>query len=164
MQKISDQQSPAGTSSASVAPEVNQALASLCRAVLPVWGRQLATSRAQSEAAVLEMIAAFAAMSPHLDMAVRETPMLGQQVERMYTGFQYQDRISQMMTLLHDDMLRLQALMQTPVADVDALAPEAWLARLESQYAMAEQRQGHAPEAASGDDLLPDTGIETTFF
>ena len=164
MHKISDQQLPAGASSASAAPEVNQALASLFRAVLPVWGRQLATSRAQSEAAVSEMIAAFAEMGTPLDMAVRETPMLGQQLERMYVGFQYQDRISQMMTLLHEDMLRLQALMQAPGADLEALAPEAWLARLESQYAMAEQRQGHAPEAACGHDLLPDTDIETTFF
>jgi hypothetical protein len=210
-------------------PDMNQALVSLSKAVLPVWGRQLATSRAQSEAAVTEMISAFAEIGPHLDMAVRqsrqitaalslgeggmtqlaqachneltpllaaldldaalairrvlalidqsvnaleqvarpfehETQMVGQQVERMYVGFQYQDRISQMMALLHDDILRLQAATLAPVSDAHALAPEAWLARLESQYAMAEQRQGHASTTGSGIDLLPGTDIETTFF
>ena len=33
-----------------------------------------------------------------------ETQMVAAQVERMYIGFQYQDRISQMMALLADDM------------------------------------------------------------
>ena len=210
-------------------PEINQDLVKLGLAVLPVWGRQLATSRTQSEAAVSEMISAFAEIGPHLDRAARqshqitealshgeggitqlaqacenellpllpglddnasaaisrvlgmigqsvaaleqiakpfehETQMVSQQVDRMYVGFQYQDRISQMMTLLHEDIQRLQAVMDMPGHDRDALAPQAWLDRLESQYAMAEQRHGHASNALSGSDLLPDNDIETTFF
>jgi hypothetical protein len=133
--------------------------------VLPVWARQLASSRSQSETAVAEMLGAFAEIGPHLNMATRqsgqitssagtrqrrhhrpgarpvrtssvrwcrrldaptaaaiervmqlinaapsthwsaiskpferETQLVGQQVERMYRGFQYQDRISQMMS------------------------------------------------------------------
>lgn len=220
---------PTEVASTPAAPDVNHALVALCTAVLPVWGRQLATSRTQSEAAVSEMISAFAAIGPHLDMAVRqsrqitaalsfgdegmtqlvqacdnelspllsrlddeaaaairrvlamiaqsvgaleqvakpfehETQMVGQQVERMYVGFQYQDRISQMMTLLHDDLQRLQAVMVEPGSDPDALAQTAWLARLESQYAMAEQRQDHVADSSSGVPHLPDTDIETTFF
>ena len=209
--------------------DINQSLVTLSLAVLPVWGRQLATSRTQSEAAVSEMISAFAEIGPHLDRASRqshqitaalshgeggitqlaqacdneltpllarldadagaairrvlamvgqsvtaleeiakpfehETQMVTRQVDRMYVGFQYQDRISQMMTLLHDDIERLQAAMIEPGADLDALAPQAWLARLESLYAMAEQHQGHASNGSSGDGLLPDNDIETTFF
>lgn len=208
---------------------INQSLVTLSLVVLPVWGRQLATSRTQSEAAVSEMISAFAEIGPHLDRASRqshqitaalshgeggitqlaqacdneltpllarldadagaairrvlamvgqsvtaleeiakpfehETQMVTRQVDRMYVGFQYQDRISQMMTLLHDDIERLQAAMIEPGADLDALAPQAWLARLESLYAMAEQHQGHASNGSSGDGLLPDNDIETTFF
>ena len=209
--------------------DINQSLVTLSLTVLPVWGRQLATSRTQSEAAVSEMISAFAEIGPHLDRASRqshqitaalsqgeggitqlaqacdneltpllarldaesgaairrvlamvgqsvtaleeiakpfehETQMVTRQVDRMYVGFQYQDRISQMMTLLHDDIERLQAAMIEPGADLDALAPQAWLARLESLYAMAEQHQGHASNGSSGDGLLPDNDIETTFF
>jgi hypothetical protein len=90
-----------------------------------------------------------------------ETQMVSQQVDRMYVGFQYQDRISQMISLLHEDIQRLQSVLVEPGADLDALAQNAWLARLESQYAMAEQRQDHlatAPSAntpaVSGDDEI----------
>ena len=200
----------------------SQALVDLCAAVLPVWARQLASSRHQSELAVTEMLSAFAEIGPHLDKASRqsgqitaalaqgadgitqlavacdqelrpilagleapaaaaveralamvhasvdaleqiakpfahETQMVSEQVERMYRGFQYQDRISQMMTLLHEDIERLQAAMNTQDADTNVAV---WLARLEAQYVMTEQRHQHNPaagHAAAGDD-------ETTFF
>ena len=198
----------------------------LCTALLPVWGRHLATSRTQSEGAVAEMLSAFAEIGPHLDRAARqskqitaalaqdeggiinlaqacqaelapllaqvdgsaattlrkvlgmvtksvfeleqlakpfehETQMVSQQVERMYVGFQYQDRISQMMTLLHEDMARLQAVLTDPAADPQALDQAAWLVRLESQYVMQDQRHADQPAADAGQ---PDDGVETTFF
>ncbi len=89
-----------------------------------------------------------------------ETQMVSQQVERMYVGFQYQDRISQMMTLLHDDMARLQTALADPAPQPEALDPTVWLARLESQYVMQDQR--NAGHAAGADQ--PDDGIDTTFF
>ena len=206
-------------------PDANdhdRALVKLCGQVLPVWARQLASSRLQSESAVAEMLGAFAEIGPHLDMATRqsgqitaalsqdndgmtglaqacerelrpviaaldapaaaaigcvmdlihnavdalehiakpferETQLVGQQVERMYRGFQYQDRISQMLTLLHQDIERLEAAMADSSVDVDAMA---WLARLESQYVMTEQRHQHGTpgdDPAAGDE-------ETTFF
>ncbi len=202
-----------------------QTLVNLCAGVLPVWARQLATSRAQSEQAVAQMLQAFADIGPHLDMAERqstqindalnqaddgvtglaracdkalspllsdpslspqaqaairhvlelvggtvtalenisrpfaqETKLVSEQVERMYLGFQYQDRISQMMALLETDIARLQeALDGRPAAVLDL---DGWLARLESQYAMSEQRENHA----AGQDSGPDDNKETTFF
>ena len=198
-----------------IAGELDRALVALSAAVLPVWGRQLATSRSQSEVAVAEMMAAFAEIGPHLDMAARqsrqitaalaqgdggitqlaracenelmpllpsmgadaaaaigrvmgmihssvealeqitkpfdhETQMVGEQVERMYIGFQYQDRISQMLTLLHEDIGRLLAVLQEPGAELQALDQQAWLSRLESQYAMSEQHNDHAANSAPG--------------
>lgn len=198
-----------------------QALVALSTQVLPVWARQLASSRSQSEGAVTEMLSAFAEIGPHLDMASRqsrqisaalaqgqdgiaqlaqacdqvlqpvlagctpaaqaaitqamamihaavdaleqvskpfehETEMVSQQVERMYKGFQYQDRISQMMTLLQEDIERLQVTLQTSQTQINAAD---WLTRLESQYVMAEQRQQHQGDAQSAADE-----DETTFF
>ena len=195
----------------------------LCAAVLPVWGRQLLTSRSQSEAAVAEMLSAFAAIGPHLTRAAKqsgeitaalahgeggitqlaqacedeiapvlsrldapsaaavqkvmamihqsvhaldqiakpfahETQMVAQQVDRMYIGLQYQDRISQMIALLESDMARLQDAVAGRAADTPEL--QAWLARLEDQYAMAEQRHNHHGGADSG----ADADNETTFF
>jgi len=199
-----------------------QALVALSAQILPVWARQLASSRSQSEVAVAEMLSAFAEIGPHLDMASRqsrqitealaqgdggitqlasacdtvlqpvlasctpqaaqaigqvmsmihacvdaleniakpferETQLVSQQVERMYKGFQYQDRISQMMAALHEDIERLQLALAQPSTAVSA--PE-WLARLESTYVMNEQRQHH-----TGDSADPNAADEeTTFF
>ncbi|GAB4213276.1 MAG: hypothetical protein Fur007_07160 [Rhodoferax sp.] len=201
-----------------------QALVALCAQVLPVWARQLLSSRSQSEGAVAEMLSAFAEIGPHLDRAARqsrqitealaagsggitqlaqaceaaiqpvldgcspqaqaalqqvlhmihatvdaleqiakpfdyETQMVTQQVERMYKGFQYQDRISQMMTLLHEDITRLHDALVSP--SPQAPDASAWLARLQSQYVMAEQHQQHAGEASAAAASADD---DTTFF
>jgi ABC-type transporter Mla subunit MlaD len=204
-----------------------QALVRLSAGVLPVWARHLATSRVQSESAVVEMMQAFADIGPHIHRAERqslqitqalsqsdggvtglasacdqamapllqggqlpegaadaiarvlqmvhaavqaleniakpfnhETQMVAAQVERMYVGFQYQDRISQMMALLEGDIARLQ----TVVNGQEAVIPEvqSWLADLESHYAMTEQRQDHSGSAGSGNSAADSN--ETTFF
>jgi hypothetical protein len=201
-------------------------MADLCVGVLPVWARHLATSRAQSEVAVTEMLKAFADIDPHIGRAERqsqqitealsqaddgitgltqacerlmapvlsdpqlpasagkaigqvlanvrqavealekiakpfahETQMVAEHVERMYMGFQYQDRISQMMVLLEGDIARLQAAFDSSSAQPPDLAD--WLARLESQYAMAEQRQDHHGQDSAG---AATDNNETTFF
>jgi ABC-type transporter Mla subunit MlaD len=86
-----------------------------------------------------------------------ETQMVAEQVERMYVGFQYQDRISQMMALLENDIARLQSAIEGKSAELPEL--DAWLAQLESLYAMEEQRQNHSGNVTGGAD-----DKETTFF
>lgn len=88
-----------------------------------------------------------------------ETHAVAEHVERMYIGFQYQDRISQMLALLESDMAQLQQVLSGQARDIPDLPT--WMARLESQYAMSEQRFSHADgtgEQADG------AGDETTFF
>jgi len=89
-----------------------------------------------------------------------ETQMVAAQVERMYIGFQYQDRISQMMALLEGDIARLQDAVTGKESSIPDLST--WLARLESQYAMAEQRQDHSGGSDGGSDAGANN--ETTFF
>jgi ABC-type transporter Mla subunit MlaD len=213
------------TTDNAAANQAAQTLVKLCSGVLPVWARQLAASRAQSETAVSEMMQAFSSIGPHLQMAQRqsqeitaalsqgdgtitgltqacesalaplrqhaalpgggaaaidgalalvrdavaaidqinrpfsqETHAVAEQVERMYIGFQYQDRISQMIALLEADMARLLQALEGSAADIPNL-PD-WLHGLEAQYAMAEQRQNHGAVS----DAEPDTDKETTFF
>jgi ABC-type transporter Mla subunit MlaD len=202
-------------------------LVTLCAGVLPIWARHLATSRAQSEVAVTEMLQAFADIGPHINRAERqsiqitealsqsdggvtgltlacervlapimngpgledssrlalqqvlamvgkavdaleeitkpfthETQMVAAQVERMYIGFQYQDRISQMMALLESDIARLQATLDANAQATPSL--DTWLEKLESQYAMAEQREDH--QSATGSNTGASDSNETTFF
>jgi ABC-type transporter Mla subunit MlaD len=203
-------------------------MAELCAGILPVWARHLATSRAQSEVAVSQMLKAFADIGPHIGLAERqaqqitqalsqsdggmtglaqaceralaplladpqaraaaspavakvlglvrhavdaletiakpfsqEAHIVAEQVEQMYIGFQYQDRVSQMMALLEQDMARLQATLAAQGLDGPTPTLAEWLTRVESQYAMAEQHQNHTAPApkpgAPGND-------ETTFF
>jgi methyl-accepting chemotaxis protein len=215
---------PTTTDKAAANPAAHN-LVMLCSGVLPVWARQLAASRAQSETAVSEMMQAFSSIGPHLQMAQRqsqeitaalsqgdgtitgltracesalaplrqhaslpdggaaaidsalalvrnavaaieqvnqpfsqETHAVAEQVERMYIGFQYQDRISQMIALLETDMARLLQALEGSAAEIPNL-PE-WLQGLEAQYAMAEQRQSHGAAA----NAVPDADNETTFF
>lgn len=89
-----------------------------------------------------------------------ETQMVAQQVDRMYMGFQYQDRISQMLALIEGDMARLQATFSGPGADIPDLA--GWLLRLQSQYAMTEQHNDH--QVTPPDDTANGGSNETTFF
>ena len=110
---------------------------------------------------VLEMVrSAVGAMEQISKPFQHETQMVAAQVDRMYMGFQYQDRISQMLALIEGDIARLEE----ALSDAAAHAPDLtdWLLRLESQYAMTEQHQDHhardsAAPASSGEN-------ETTFF
>jgi methyl-accepting chemotaxis protein len=90
-----------------------------------------------------------------------ETQMVAQQVDRMYMGFQYQDRISQMLALIEGDMARMQEVLSS---NGGAGAPDLadWLSRLESQYAMTEQHRDH--HATHSADPTNDGNNETTFF
>jgi hypothetical protein len=67
-----------------------------------------------------------------------------------------------MMTLLHEDILRLISVMASPAGAERDLAPQAWLNRLESLYAMQEQRQEHSADTSG--TAPADNNDETTFF
>jgi len=96
------------------------------------------------------MLAAFSEIMPLLGEAVATEPGVGALVERMQIGFQYQDRISQMLALLHADMVRLQAASTDLPDSVDTLSSDAWLAALAARFVTV--KQGH------------DANPETTFF
>lgn len=143
-----------------------QALVGLCDQVLLVWARHLAASCQQSEVAVADMLAAFAQLGAHgqpvpapgqtsSPEATEVAPLVADPVERMYKGLQYQDRITQMMTLLHDDMVRFHHAVHCGQTDLDATA---WLNRLQAQYVMEEQHHPGGPQAGDGTD------DQTTFF
>jgi methyl-accepting chemotaxis protein len=110
---------------------------------------------------VLEMVrSAVGALEQIAKPFQHETQMVAEQVDRMYMGFQYQDRISQMLALIEGDIALLQEALSGDAGCVPDLA--AWLARLESQYAMTEQHQDHR---ATNDAVTANSGNnETTFF
>ena len=137
-------------------------LAYACERAMAPFLRQEALMPAGSREAMTEVLDlvrnAVSALEQISKPFTHETQQVAAQVERMYVGFQYQDRISQMMALMESDIARLQEVLAGRSADSPDL--QAWLLRLESQYAMEEQRQNHSgssPGAAEDDK-------ETTFF
>ncbi|MDP3702358.1 MAG: hypothetical protein Q8R72_15785 [Hylemonella sp.] len=153
------------SSAGAMTPEMQDALATLCLPLLPIWSRQLATSREQSEQAVGKMLSAFNAINQVLEQLLPEGGTTAQSlqphIDQMLVGLQYQDRIGQMMALLQDDISRLHGVLENPTQDASALAVQSWLERLESLYAMAEQRRDHG-KAGAGAESLHDDG--TSFF
>jgi hypothetical protein len=108
---------------------------------------------------VLKLVHATAGTAAGIDPNPTPAPApIDIQIEAMYAGFQYQDRISQMMALLESDMLRMQQVLDGGLADIPQIGQ--WLAQLESQYAMAEQRLSH--HGTPGADTPG--GRETDFF
>jgi hypothetical protein len=122
---------------------------------------QLPSGGAEAIAAALAVVRGAVGTVEHISQPLsHETHMVAEHVERMYMAFQYQDRISQMIALLEEDMARLQEVVQGRGQDIPQLGD--WLGRLEAQYAMADQRHSHAGPQDGATGGAAD--IETTFF
>ena len=118
--------------------------------------------------AVLQVLDAVHRMVGRVERITRpvstDTPHLLRQVERMLVGLQYQDRISQMMALLAGDMQRLQDTLADPATDIRDVCSKAWLARLESGYAMEAQRHAHHDAGGPAEPHAPRPDAGTDFF
>jgi methyl-accepting chemotaxis protein len=60
------------------------------------------------------------------------------EVEKLLIAMQFQDRVSQMLGSMNDDMTRLQTALETTALD-ELPSPDAWLASLGSTYTMEDQ-------------------------
>jgi len=136
------------------------AFQALCAEVVPLWKRHLATAQHQSETGVGNLLQSFAQLRKLLVTA--PSPSRAQQLdallEDILVHLQFQDRTSQMMALLQEDMERLTqaaADRQNP-----PLEPTDWLSRLQLGYAMQEQHTNHASPGADP----AASGGETTYF
>jgi methyl-accepting chemotaxis protein len=75
--------------------------------------------------------------------------------ERVLVNFQTQDRLSQMLCCVTDDMQRLREWLQQH-GDLSAAQAGEWLARLDASYTMEEQRSEHHGNTT----IQRDAGIE----
>jgi ABC-type transporter Mla subunit MlaD len=152
-QQIADALNQGDPSIAGLAQACENAIAPLLHhAQLPAGG-------AQAIAAVLAMVRNAVGVIEQFSQPLSlQTQLVAEHVERMYIVFQFQDRISQMMALLETDMARLQELVNGRGTDTADL--QAWLTRLQTQYAKLEQRQSYASASEGGAGAAQ----ETTFF
>jgi methyl-accepting chemotaxis protein len=93
----------------------------------------------EARAVVLSLIASLAEVS----RASRELRLAGRQVqsdlEKIFIGLQSQDRLSQMLNSVTDDLARYQAWLHG-AADPAAASAPLWLERLEASYTMEDMR------------------------
>lgn len=84
-------------------------------------------------------------------------------VENLLVSLQYQDRISQILDVIGDDMRRFGQSVECS----DLPSPEQWLRELGSHYTMEEERQNHgrsAPAVARAAPATVAASDEVTFF
>ncbi len=84
-------------------------------------------------------------------------------VENLLVSLQYQDRISQILDVIGDDIRR----MDQTVLSSDLPSPEQWLTQLGSHYTMEEERKNHAsqvPAVAKKARASAPADDELTFF
>lgn len=75
---------------------------------------------------------------------LRETSrQLRESLDGVFVGFQFQDRLNQMLGSLHDDLDRFEQWLREPAASATAQDAAQWLRQLESTYTMQEQHAFH---------------------
>lgn len=128
----------------------------LCSEVMLQWVTQLQLTQSSAAQAVCQMLQAFSVIemqdSSCDNPACRIDPA---QKDLMYQGFQYQDRLNQMLELVVRDVQRLHAVIngQDEGEEADTMDANAWRARLQSEFVMAEQMGKAAADAyAAGND------------
>lgn len=148
--------------SANPLPDLATQRVGLCLAVLPEWVTQLQLAQSSASQAVTQMVLAFASIEAQaLECKDAACPIDAIQRDRMYQGFQYQDRLNQMLELVVRDIQRLYAVMGSE--GTGPLVPNAagWLERLQAEFVMAEQL-GLAPASHLAHDR--EAGNDVTFF
>ena len=71
----------------------------------------------------------------------------------MLVSFQYQDRMSQVLSVVSEDLRRLQAQAHAPPDELPSA--KQWLNRLASSYTMAEEHQAHASSSQKSAETAP---------
>jgi methyl-accepting chemotaxis protein len=83
-------------------------------------------------------------------------------IENLLISLQFQDRVSQIIGVVDDDIRRLQGVVESgePVPDL-----QAWMTELQQHYTMNEQHDVHASTATgSGAQKTAPAAAETMFF
>jgi methyl-accepting chemotaxis protein len=88
--------------------------------------------------------------------------IIRQDIESLLVNLQFQDRVSQIISVVDDDIRRLQEVVET---DQPVPGPQTWLTELRQHYTMNEQHDVHAPRApGAGAPKTAPASNETTFF
>lgn len=123
----------------------------MIESVVPVWQRQIEVSRQEAEHAIDGLLNSVSSLSEALQQTgnLQDTPALrqaGEQVDReleqVFVGFQFHDRLAQRLNSVSQDMQRFTAWVAEHDG-ADAADAARWLDQLERTYTMDDQRTHH---------------------
>ena len=118
-----------------------------------------AALQTQAEAAARVVVADLLGDLSQLSRTSRDLQAAGaavqEEVERVLMNFQSQDRLTQMLNCVTDDMGRMGDWLAQE-GDLGSAQADAWLERLDASYTMEEQRSGHHGNTA----IQRETAIE----
>ena len=118
-----------------------------------------------SASVVEDVLTHVRAMSADSDRMRGQGSVIRGEVERLLVSLQFQDRVSQILSVVDADMKRLQQALCAPDRMPD---PQQWLAELQGRYTMDDQREpasrpGRAP-VSPGSPAVAAPTTEVTFF
>lgn len=121
----------------------------MIKAVVPVWQRQLETARSEADRELGRLLQHFVELSDTLEpTAATDAPRPLLDLEPIYVGFQFQDRLGQMLENVSRDMQRFTDVLAEH-DQADAATAGRWLEQLERSYTMDEQRRQHSALAVA---------------
>jgi methyl-accepting chemotaxis protein len=106
---------------------------------------------ARSGALVEDVLGHVRELSQGSEAMVESARVIRGNIESLMVGLQFQDRVSQVIGGVDDDMQRLQRALEDASALPD---PPQWLAELQRHYTMRDQRQSHR-DGATGQSAAP---------
>ncbi|MDT9001725.1 hypothetical protein RQP53_20780 [Paucibacter sp. APW11] len=145
---------------AQAGPPAQAGLGVMLEQLLPVWARLHDALNVALQSGSEDLLHSFSSMmelqermmaelgkGPTADTAalLLQTQALGEQCERAMQGLQFGDRLTQMISVLKDELLRFESQLQTlGLASGDDA--RRWLDELQARYTTDEQRRFHAGE------------------
>lgn len=166
---LSSQSSETGQKMSSNVDIINTAISQLVQAAAKTTENDN-NSISNSEAIIHCVIDRFKTVTDHLSdsagLLQSESIGIGSEVEELLVTLQFQDRVSQILSHVRDNMTALHARMERsrgPDGQLDAIDAHTWLKDMEKTYATSEQRDNHH---SSGQPTQPASALsnDVTFF
>jgi methyl-accepting chemotaxis protein len=172
VRKLSNLSSNTGRKMAEKAGVINQAITSVI-AVAEKFSAEDARSAAEAEQAIRGVLGNFREVAGRLSessgMLRRESEGIRAEISEMLVYLQFQDRVSQILAHVRDNLDGLHARIRQYSAERNAGgAPEidaaAWLDEMALGYTTAEQRRNHRDDKAGATPVATQAATEITFF
>ncbi len=131
-------------------PTRADALQSLLHEVAPVWNRQIDWAQSHSAEAVSAVLHQFSLIRDELLRFGLPAAPARAALDQVLQELQYQDRVTQMLKTVQDDIARLADAAQDPASLPNSAQ---WLQRLEAAYVMHDQHSAHRGQSQDRNGL-----------